>query len=56
MPDKIAKKSKNRTGVYTRLDAEKKHYTEDYKLTDEAYAHQAKAKGQILGPKEIYGA
>ena len=37
----IAKKPKKRTGVYARPDAEKKHYTEDYK-TDIPYAHLAK--------------
>jgi hypothetical protein len=41
--EQIAKKPKNRTGVYTRPDAEKKHYTEDYK-TDIPYGNLAKGK------------
>ncbi len=40
---KLAKKPKNRTGVYARPDAEKKHYTEDYK-TDIPYGNLAKGK------------
>jgi len=38
---KLAKKPKKRTGVYTRPDAEKKHYTEDYK-TEFPYGNLAK--------------